>query len=258
MKRLDQQFQAIETHYPCAWRELPSRVRLGLVQLATDHTLENDWHLLAGNRIELYSTRLPFGSHMGPDELRAMGDDIASAAALLAPGMPLDVLAYGCTSGSLMIGDGKVSKELTRARPGLPTTNPLRACKAALRHLGVQRMALLTPYTSEVNRPLHHDLVHSGFEVTALGAFDLVTDTEVAMIDRASIEQAVAGMLARGRADALFLSCTNLPVIHLLQELEEGFGIPMLSSNQVMFWHALRLAGSSLTFDGFGRLLATS
>ena len=258
MNRLDQQFQAIESHYPCSWRELPSRVRLGLVQLASDHTLENDWHLLAGNRVELYTTRLPFGSRMVPDRLRAMGDDIASAAALLAPGIPLDVLAYGCTSGSLLIGDERVSTELTRTRPGLPTTNPLRACKAALRHLGARRLAVLTPYTSEVNRPLHHDLVRSGFEVTALGAFGLVTDTEVAMIDRTSIEQAVAGLLDAGPADALFLSCTNLPAIHLLQPLEERFAVPVLSSNQVMFWHALRLAGSPLTLDGFGRLLATA
>lgn len=258
MNRLDQQFQAIETHYPCTWRVLPSRVRLGLVQLATDHTLENDWHLLAGNRVELYSTRLPFSSRMEPDQLRAMGDDIATAATLLAPGMPLDVLAYGCTSGSLLIGDERVASELTRERPGLPTTNPLRACKAALRQLGVRRLAVLTPYTSEVNRPLYRDFVVSGFDVTAFGAFQLVTDTDVALIDELSIERAVAGLLAGAPADALFLSCTNLPVIHQLQPLEARFGVPMLSSNQVMFWHALRLAGSPLTFNGFGRLLATA
>lgn len=256
MNRMDQQFQAIETHYPCSWRELPSRVRLGLVQLASDHTLENDWHLLAGNRVELYSTRLPFSSRMVPDQLRAMGDDIAAAAALLAPGMPLDVMAYGCTSGSLLIGDERVSAELTRFRPGLPSTNPLLACKAALRHLGARRLAVLTPYTSEINRPLHHHLVEAGFEITAFGAFQLVTDTEVARIDQLSIERAVAGLLEKGATDALFLSCTNLPVIHQLHALEALFGVPVLSSNQVMFWHALRLAGSALRTEGFGRLLS--
>ncbi|WP_432471491.1 maleate cis-trans isomerase family protein [Amphritea sp. HPY] len=256
MSRPTDKFKTLEKSYPCDHLSHRARVRIGLVQLATDYTLENDWHQLVGDEVELYSTRMPYSSEINPTVLRSMENDIGTAAALVAPGQELDVMAYGCTAASMLIGDAQIAAQLTQQRPGLPATNPWNACKAALHHLQAKRIAVLTPYTSDVNLPLFEALEQEGFNVAAFGAFQLTKDTEIPSVHPTSIEAAVKDLLANTQVDAVFLSCTNLRAMQILDKLEQQFGLPMVSSNQAMFWHALRLADSQLTFTGFGRLLA--
>ncbi len=226
-----------------------------MVQLASDHRLESDWHRLRGERVELFSTRLPFDSLMTPAHLQAMQRSIHEAASLIAPGLPLDVMVYGCTSASLLIGERRVAEELTRCRPGIPATNPLTACRAALVALGAERIAVLTPYISRVNEPLFEYFERHGFTVSAFGAFHLHSDREVACIRRDVIERAVADLASGTKVDALFLSCTNLPVLGMLEQLERDCGVTVVSSNQALFWHALQLVGEPPGVAGFGRLL---
>jgi maleate cis-trans isomerase len=61
--------------------------------------------------------------------------------------------------------------------------------------------------------------------------------------------------LDRPDADAVFISCTNLRTVAILQELEEDLAKPVVSANQASFWEALRLAGIGEPIAGFGRLL---
>ena len=97
-------------------------VRIGLVQLASDFTLENEWRQLLGERVELYSTRTPCSPTVTPEGLRNMAQGLTQSSALLVPGLPLDVLAFGCTSGSMLIGEQEVSRLINRAHPGVPVT----------------------------------------------------------------------------------------------------------------------------------------
>ena len=55
-------------------------------------------------------------------------------------------------------------------------------------------------------------------------------------------------------ADALFVSCTALPVLPLIQKLEDTLGIPVLSSNQALIWESLENIGENKSVKGFGRL----
>lgn len=255
MSILSNDLQTLErtfSHRPLARQ---AEVRIGLVQLATDYVLENDWHQIVGDRVELYSTRMPFSSEIDSAKLRGMQDDIGASAALVAPGLDLDVLVYGCTAASMLIGDEQVARQLTLQRPGVPTTNPWLAARTALRALGAGRIAVLTPYTSEVNAALLNALQQEGFKVAALGGFQLTRDTEIPAVHPDSIEAALSELLSELSVDAVFLSCTNLRAMQMLDRLETRFSIPMVSSNQAMLWHALRLSGSQLRFTGFGQLL---
>ncbi|WP_245748885.1 maleate cis-trans isomerase family protein [Oceanisphaera psychrotolerans] len=248
-------FATLEQACPFTTAPRQASIRIGLVQLATDYTLENDWHRLAGPGVEIYSTRMPYDSVMTPDSLRATGDHIAGAAELVAPGLPLDVMAFGCTAASMLIGDEGVAERLTRTRPGIPATNPWLASITALRHLGVRRLAVLTPYNTGVNRPLYRMLQQAGFEVVAFGAFGLTLDTDIPAIHTDSIIEATARLLADGQAEGVFFSCTNLRAARVLEQLEQRFGLPMVSSNQALLWHALQLAGQQPDIAGAGRLL---
>ncbi|WP_107850371.1 maleate cis-trans isomerase family protein [Oceanimonas marisflavi] len=255
MSHVSDAFDALEQIYPFYNETRRAQIRIGLVQLASDYILENDWRRLAGPGIDIYSTRMPYNSQMTPGSLKAIGNHIAGAAGLVTPGLPLDVMAFGCTSASMLLGNHAVSERLTRQRPGLPTTNPWQASLAALRHLGVRRLAVLTPYTTEVNRPLYQALQQAGFEVVAFGAFALRQDTDVPAIHPDAIVGAIVAMLKNRRADGVFLSCTNLRALPVLEQLEQCVNLPMVSANQAMFWHALHLAGCQPNIPGFGRLL---
>jgi maleate isomerase len=57
-------------------------------------------------------------------------------------------------------------------------------------------------------------------------------------------------------ADVVFISCTNLPTLALLDALEQELGRPVISSVAVTIWHALQLAGIKPSINGAGSLLA--
>ncbi|WP_417606371.1 aspartate/glutamate racemase family protein [Oceanimonas baumannii] len=255
MSLVNDPFTALEQVYSFYNDTRRAQLRIGLVQLASDYTLENDWHRLAGPGVEIYSTRLPCSSQMTPHALRATGEHIAGAAAQIAPGLSLDVMAFGCTSASMLLGNDTVTERLTRDRPGLPATNPWQASLSAFQHLGIHRLAVLTPYQTEVNRPLYQALQQAGIEVVAFGAFGLMLDTEIPSIHPDAIMAASAALLDGCQADGIFLSCTNLKTLAVLEPLEQGFNLPVVSSNQAMYWHALRLAGRQPDQPDVGRLL---
>ena len=252
------EFQALQQTFAHERASDDGHVRIGLVQLASDFTLENEWRQLLGERVELYSTRTPCSPTVTPEGLRGLAQGLSQSSALLVPGMPLDVLAFGCTSGSMLIGEQEVTRLLSQSHPGVPVSNPWSAVKAALRGLGARRIAVLTPYIGEVNYPLYQGLQQAGHEVAAFGTFAVLEDAEIPRIPAAAIEQAALELLAGQRVDALFLACTNLRTLGLLDRLEKRLELPVISSNQALFWHALQLAGCVHRPAGFGRLLADS
>jgi len=56
------------------------------------------------------------------------------------------------------------------------------------------------------------------------------------------------------RADACFLSCTTIRSVAAIEALERDLGMPVVTSNQAMAWHALRTGGVMDKMQGFGRL----
>ncbi|WP_434360745.1 aspartate/glutamate racemase family protein [Parasalinivibrio latis] len=247
-----QRFLQKEQHFSFEASSSTTNRRIGLVQLATDYTLENEWRTHLPDDIELYTSRFYTTGHVTIEHLLAMQDGIGSAAELLVPGWELDVLAFGCTSASLLIGDPKVHVALTHQRPSKPSTNPWRSSMEALKALGAKRVAMLTPYTSKVNFPLYQGITNEGLDVVSFGAFQVEEDPEIPPIPRESIMSASKNICIG--ADALFISCTNLRVMGLIEELEQDLGIPVVTSNQAMLWHALRLAGDCRPIYRLGRL----
>lgn len=249
------EFQALQHQFEHQPSEDNGRVRIGLVQLASDFTLENEWRQLLGERVELYSTRTPCSPTVTPDGLRNMAQNLTQSSALLVPGMPLDVLAFGCTSGSMLIGEQEVSRLINLARPGVPVTNPWTAVRAALRELSAKNVAVLTPYIGEVNFPIYLGLQQSGLHVSNFGTFSVLDDAMIPRIPEAAITRAAEQLLLGSKADALFLSCTNLRTLGLLDDLERRLGVPVISSNQALLWHALQLTNCIHRPQNFGSLL---
>jgi maleate isomerase len=228
---------------------------IGLVALATDHVCELDLRrIIPQDRLPLYVGRIGFAPEITVGTLGAMRDGITAAASLILAGGRLDVLAYGCTSGTMVIGEDEVFARLRAARPGIACTSPPTAALAALQALGLRRIAVLTPYTEGVNHRVVEYFTARGLDIAAFGAFNKESDAEIATIAPASIV-ATAQALDAPDIEGIFLSCTGLRGAAVANELEARLGKPVVTSNQAMAWHAMRLAGHNEPVAGFGRLL---
>jgi maleate isomerase len=145
------------------------RAAIGLLVLATDQTMEHEFrHLVRQDGVALYEARLFNDNDVTPATLRAMRERIAPAAALILPGVKLDVVAFGCTSASMELGEDEVFRQIHAARPGVACTTPVTAAFAAFEALGAQRIGVLTPYSAEVNAGVRAYLTKRGATVAGV------------------------------------------------------------------------------------------
>ncbi|MGF6612299.1 maleate isomerase [Paraburkholderia sp. WSM4175] len=233
------------------------RAAIGLVVLATDHTIEHEWRgLLTQDGVAFYESRVYNSADITPERLAEMEDRIAPAVALIRPAERIDVVAFGCTSASMVIGEEKVFARIREARADAACTTPITAALAALRALGVQRTALLTPYVRSINEYMRDYIESRGHGIARMASFEHANDNEVARIDAASLRTGVERLARNRDVDAIFVSCTSLRIAGLIPELEAAIGKPVISSNYAMAWHALRLAGVGDCEPHLGRLFA--
>ena len=236
-------------------RGIAPRARIGLVTLASDQTIEYEFREAVGQPgVGLYGSRIYNANQITPQTLRALERGIGGGAGLILPGERLDVMAFGCTSATIVLGEEVVFGHLRADRPDLACTSPPTAALAALARLGAGRIAVLTPYRDDVNALVAQFFAQRGVTVTAFGSFSEDDDRTVARIDPASIRAAILDLGAAADVDAVFVSCTSLRLVAEAAPIEAALGKPVTSSNHAMAWHALRLAGIADPLPQFGRL----
>lgn len=231
-----------------------TRANLGVVVLETDETLEHEFRQifdLAG--VALYHSRIPMVRDIRSDTLAGMEADLPASVRLLPPSLNFDVIGYGCTSAATVIGSDKVAKAVQGVCPKARVTDPLAAMIAAGRALGAVHLGFVTPYVAEVSAQMRGKLEAAGFQIAGFGSFEEGDDQVVARITEASIADAVRAV-AKTPCDAVVISCTNLRCLRIIPELEAELGVPILSSNQALAWHMMRLAGIDDVLAQFGRV----
>ena len=232
------------------------RARLGLIVLQTDQTIEHEFAQITGalEDVALYAARIPNAMDVSPETLRQMSVDLPHAVGLLPAQFGFDVVGYACTSGATMIGEDRVAEHINGVHPDAKTTNPISACKAALAALGLQRIALVTPYPVDVTVEMQANLHAAGFDTKAVATFGQSDDFTVARISADSILQAVTQIGASGDCDGVFVSCTSLRSLQIIPDAEAAIGKPVIGSNQALAWHMMRLVGLEDTVINAGHL----
>lgn len=180
---------------------------------------------------------------------------IAEATQKLVPDDHLDVIAFSCTSGAAAIGAKRVASLIHEVRPGIPVTDPVTAGKNGLRALGLERIALLTPYQAPVNEIILQSIEESGFEVVVKGGFFCRSGYEMSRISPRSILEAALELGSQKDVEGIFISCTAIRIAAVMEEMETSLGKPVVFSTQAMAWEALRLSGLQEHVPGRGRLL---
>ena len=144
-------------------------------------------------------------------------------------------------------------------RRGIPVFTPVNfreeADRAAFRALNAKRISMLTPYPQSVNDAEVRFCAHFGVEVVEEHGLNLPPTVSTASV---SEDEWFAKMLKMKRpdVDAYFLSCTNIRAVGIIEALEDALDAPLITSNQAMLWHALRISGIRDSIEGFGALLS--
>jgi maleate isomerase len=219
-----------------------------------DFALDRELWRWAPDDVSLYLTRLPFFTTPVTVEMAvAVGDRRALRRAtrdVLTP--EPGVVVYACTSGSFV--DGAAGEEVLRrtmegaGAPAACTTSG--ALVDAITALGVGRLAIATPYIEPVTRRLVNFLREHAVQTVACEGLGLLGN--IWRVSYAEVVEVVR-TVDTDEADALFISCTNLPTYDLIEPLEQALGKPVLTANQVTMWAALRAIGREAV--GGGRLL---
>ena len=224
-------------------RAADPRPKLGVIALQADRTLEDDMRRLLPREVSLLVSRVPSGLDVTPDTLAAMEGHLSTSAALFPEGHAFDAVGYGCTSGTAQIGAVQVAAKVRAGAQAHAVTEPVSALIAACAALTIQRIAILSPYVVSVSDCLRAVLQDAGIATPTLGSFDEAEEAAVSQIDAPSILAAAETLMRGAEVEALFLSCTNLRTLDVITPLEATLGCPVLSSNLVLAWDMLRLAG---------------
>jgi maleate isomerase len=234
---------------------IASRAAIGLLVLASDQTMEHEFRqLIRLSGVAVYAARLFNENDITPETLCAMRDRITPATELVLPSMHLDVVAFGCTSASMALGEEEIFRQIRRARPDVACTTPVTAAFAAFKALGARRIGVLTPYAPEVNEVVRTYLEANGVEVAAFATFDKRDDREAARISTGSIAAGIGTLTRSTTLDAVFVSCTSLRLAECVASIESEVGIPVTSSDHALAWHCLRLAGVRDKVPNAGKL----
>lgn len=235
-----------------------SSLTLGLIVPPTNTVNEAEWRAALPPEISLRVARMPLHDDLTSDRGKRLliADLAATAEPLMRDGA--EVIAYGCTAGSLIQPPDWLPDTL-RASVGRPCAATATALVQAARRLGARRIAVATPYHDTLNAHEAAFLSACGLDVLrieglGIGAGGAHEYTQIARLPPERIERLALDTAAAG-GDALVLSCTDLPTRPLHDKLERTLGRPVISSNQATLWAALKAAGRQMTNVSWGALM---
>jgi len=227
--------------------------RIGLIIPSSNRMVEEEMvrHVPPGVTAHVARLRMT-GAHRVT--LDALMPQVEQAAGTLTDAR-CDVVAFHCTANSTsegMAGEAKLLDALRRAGAKHVTTTA-SAIRHALNVLGACRIVLLTPYSAHVTEEEAGFLREAGYEVVHARGFAMKgSDEYCATPPQFWRDRAVEA--ARPDANAYFLSCANISVFPVIEEIEQKLDRPVVTSNQAVIWQALSLLGIDDRRNCRGRL----
>lgn len=231
-----------------------SNPRVGLIALATDFRIEKDFiSIIKDQSIDFFVNRIHCYFPLTSENLKKMSNSITEISDDILPNEKLDCVVYGCTSGTITSGYSSIKKKINLAKPDAKVTTPSTAAVNALKRLGLKRISIFTPYLKALNDEVVDYFKKENFEITTNSYFDISNDLDIGKVDENYLYETLSEM-DLGEAEALFISCTALPALSIIDKLEKKLNKIVLSSNQVLIWDTLQSIGKRDRIEGFGRL----
>jgi maleate isomerase len=231
-----------------------SNPRIGLITLGSDFRIEKDFNnIIYGKDIDLYVNRIHCYNPLNNETLAKMAEDITDVVNDILPDQKIDCVAYGCTSGTVAAGYNLIKTKVNLAKPGAKVTTPITAAVKALKALDIKRISIFTPYTKTINDSVVGYFNKENITINSLTYFDIESDLDIGKVDENYLFD-VLSKIDLENSDALFVSCTALPVLSIINKLEKKLNKVVLSSNQTLIWETLNLIGNKKPVIGYGKI----
>ncbi len=212
--------------------------RIGLIVPSLNVTIEPEFNAYAPTGVSVHATRL-FLPRGDKEHLIQMSEDTEAACDLLATAR-VNVIAYACTTGSLIEGlpwEKSLAKRM-ESRIRVPAVTTASAVIDALNKLHISKVAVGTPYIEEVNMAEKKFLEENGIEVTRISGLGHL-EGEALHKEPPETAFKLAMKVDSGNAEGIFLSCTDLKTFPILGSIEKSLGKPVVSSNSATLWKCL-------------------
>jgi len=229
------------------------RARLGCIIPSTNTVVESEFNRMKPDGVSVHAARA-FMLQVTLEELRKLADNAEQAARDLATAQ-VKTIVFACTSGSFF-GGPSWERDLVTRLERVSSTRVITTSGAvteALKTLGCRKITLVTPYTDAINQREQDFLVQKGFDVLGVRGLQRVVNTEIGRLTPQDAYRLAKETFVPG-SDALFISCTDFRTIEVIDQFEFELDVPVVSSNQASFWHALRTSGITDAVKGYGQL----
>jgi len=231
------------------------RARVGLILPSTNTVMESEFWRMVPEGVTVHTARMKL-TETTPETLNTMSDHIERAADELATDK-VDVIIFGCTSGSFVGGiewESKIVKRIRNAT-GIAAITTSGAALKALRTFTKKRISIATPYIEELNRLEKKYFEANGFEVVSIKGLGYSDNIAIGKLSP-SVTYVIAKEVVKSETEVLFISCTDFRSIELLSMLEKDIKRPVISSNQSSLWAAFKESNVDGSIEGFGSLFS--
>ena len=232
--------------------------KIGLIALASDYMIEKDFiNVIKDKRIDFFVNRIECFNPLTSENLIKMSQKVTDVTQDILPGEKIDCVVYGCTSGTIAAGYDTIKSKIKKAKPEAEVTTPSTSSIKALKKLNLTKIAIFTPYPKKLNDEVINYFKKEKFQITANSYFDIESDIDIGKVDPDYLYEVLLKMDLNG-ADALFISCTALPALSIIDKLEKKLNKIVLSSNQALIWDTLKKIGINDSINGFGKLFSAN
>ena len=235
-----------------------SNPRVGLIALASDFMIEKDFiNVIKDKDIDFFVNRIECYNPLTAENLIKMSEKVTEVANDILPDQEIDCVVYGCTSGTIAAGYDSIEKKVKLAKPEAKVTTPSTAAVKALKKFNIKNVSIFTPYSKKLNDEVIAYFKKEGFNITSNSYFDIESDYDIGKVDQNHLYDVLSKIDLKD-ADALFVSCTALPVLPIIDKLEKKLNKIVLSSNQALIWDTLERIGKNQSIKGFGSLFKSN
>ena len=228
--------------------------KIGLIALASDYMIEKDFiRIIKDKKVDFFVNRIVCFNPLTKENLIKMSEKVTEVTKDILPNEKIDCVAYGCTSGTIAAGYEAIEKKIKNAKPEAIVITPSTASIKALKRLNIKKIAIFTPYSKKLNDEVLDFFKNENFEIKANSYFNIESDIDIGKVDPNYLYEVLSKMDLKG-AEALFVSCTALPALSIIDKLEKKLNITVLSSNQTLIWDTLNSIKNKETTKGFGKI----
>ena len=228
--------------------------KIGLIALASDYMIEKDFiKIIKDKKVDFFVNRIECFNPLTKENLIKMSEKVTEVTKDILPNEKIDCVAYGCTSGTIAAGFDAIQKKIKNAKPEAIVVTPSTASIKALKKLNIKKIAIFTPYSKKLNDEVLDFFKNENFEIKANSYFNIESDIDIGKVDPNYLYEVLSKMDLNG-AEALFVSCTALPALSIIDKLEKKLNITVLSSNQTLIWDTLNSIKNKEIIRGFGKI----